>query len=140
MGARLAGALAGVALTLVAVDTVPPTSAQTSRTLPVTPELVLSVDGFDTFYTMVMVGHKPGFEILFFFFSGLRTTLMATSQAYVAGGAKPRICIPPDVETDELFNATQAELERNPSYLKTNKEGSIVPIALQAFARKWPCQ
>ncbi len=129
----------GAAVALSVLGAAGPAIAQSNKILPVTPELTLAVREFDVFYSMATMDNKRGAELLYYFFAGLRTALMTTSAGFVAKGEKRRFCIPPDAELHELVNATHEELERDRAHWEVRKDESVVPLALQAFARNWPC-
>lgn len=135
----LAGTVIGIAVSLIALPQ--PVAAQPSDMKKLTPELVLSVGGFRILNDLVVLRlDKSNAEALIWFMNGLRTTLMAANDAYVSAGAKRRVCIPSEVSPGELLDAINDELDRNEAYWETRKEESIVPLALQVFARKWPCK
>lgn len=73
------------------------------------------------------------------YFAGLRVALTTVSNAYVANGARRRICIPPEVETDALIDMLADELEKNAAYWDRRPNWPVVPVAVDFFIRKWPC-
>ena len=104
------------------------------------PMSMLPIDGYHMVRNGMEIGDKPSITLMFYFFVGLRQSLMALDDAYVAAGAKRRICIPPTVEMRDLLMATDEELARNAAHWNARKSESIVPVAIQAFVKKWPCK
>lgn len=137
--ASLTGALAGIMLMSGIADQSGPAWAQPADMKKLTPDLVLSVKGYRTLDNLVILGDKSSAEALIFFAFGLRTTLTAASEAYVADGTKRRVCLPSDVPHGDLLDAINEEIERDPSHWDAREDESIVPLVLQALARKWPC-
>lgn len=136
---RLAVAMGRIAMALVALSA--PAAAQPSNMKKLTPELVLSIDGFRVMNDLVLLQRdKSDAAALVWFMIGLRTTLMAANDAYVGAGARRRICIPSTVSPGELLDALNDELDRNEAYWEARKKESVVVLALQVFTAQWPCK
>lgn len=116
-----------------------PAMAQSGATERPLPEPILSIADYRGLNVAALGGLKSSYEALVWFVFGLRTTLTATSDAYVAAGAKRRICIPSDVRHGDLLVVINDEMEGNRAYWEARRKESVVPMAIQAFARKWPC-
>lgn len=99
----------------------------------------MSMFGFRMMVMLANDGNRDGIMSVMAFFSGLREAMMAASDVYAATGAKRRLCIPSGVETPVLIHAIGEELDRNDARWTGYSDDSIVPVALQVFADKWPC-
>lgn len=138
MMARLAVAIVGSAMVLAA--TLQPVAAQSSSVGKPAPEPVFSIDFYRTLNEMTVMHDRHSAESLIWFAIGLRTTLVAASDAYASAGAKRRVCIPAEVRPGELLDAINAELKRNEARWEARKHESIAPLALEVFAKQWPCK
>lgn len=139
LAVRLRGAVVGAMILLGAG--VPGLASAQPAGLPKLPsDKLLTVDTYLLLDELAHTGHKPSFEALTWFIYGLRTTLTAGSEVYVANGAKQRVCLPSNVPPGDLLTAIREEAELNPADWNARKDDSATLLILQAFARKWPCK
>lgn len=118
---------------LVAISFAAQTVAQASS-MP-----MVSINDYHMMRNDAAVGDRRGATSMFYYVFGLRLSLMALDDAYATEGARRRICISPTAETGDLIDAIDEELVRNAAYWNGRPGESVVPLAIQAFARKWPC-
>lgn len=100
----------------------------------------MSIGDYSILRNMATLGKKADLEVLTYFLIGLRVTLVAGSEAYVVGGAKQRVCIPPEIRPGDLLEAINEEFDRDEAYWKARRNESVVPLMLAAFAKSWPCK
>lgn len=136
---RLAGIAVAATLTLAGTGVPGGASAQSANLPRLSSDRVLTIDGYRLLDGLASMGVKSGFEALMWFIYGFRIALMETSGAYVADGAQWRVCLPAAVSHTDLLAAINAELERDPAHWEARKDESVVPLALRALARNWPC-
>lgn len=84
--------------------------------------------------------NRAAFEATYSYFFGMRASIAASGDAYVERGAKRRICFPSDGDALDLIKAADEELERNAAAWKDRQSENMGLVAVQAFARKWPCK
>lgn len=99
----------------------------------------MSVFGFRLLIMRANAGDQEAIGSIMILFTGMREGMMAASDAHVAGGARRQICIPPDVETVELIHAIDEDIDRNFAHWDDHPDEPVASVALQVFARKWPC-
>lgn len=83
---------------------------------------------------------RSTFEILYFYYVGLRAAIIASGDAYAARGAKRRICFPAKLEFLDLIKVADAELERNSAMWLARPYDNFGMLAFKAFEQQFPCK
>lgn len=101
---------------------------------------MMRVNDYRLYRTGMENGDKGSTQTLFNFLLGMQATLRASGDAYVARGAKRRICMPADAKSFDMIVAIDRELARNAALWDGRRDADIGLLVIAAFAERWPCK